>query len=40
MCITEELLTKVQIAFKSVVDIDPQTIILDSSLDDVPAWVR
>jgi acyl carrier protein len=34
----EQLLTKVQTAFKSAFAIDPQTITLDTSPDDVPAW--
>jgi acyl carrier protein len=34
----EELLTKVQAAFKSAFDVDPQSITLDTSPDDVPAW--
>jgi acyl carrier protein len=34
----EELLAKVQAAFKSAFDIDPQTITLDTSPDDVSAW--
>jgi acyl carrier protein len=34
----DELLTKVQIAFKSAFDIDPQSVSLDTSPDDVPAW--
>jgi acyl carrier protein len=36
--IMEELLTKVQTAFKSAFDIDPGTITLNTSPDDVPAW--
>jgi acyl carrier protein len=34
----EELLTKVQAAFKFAFSIDPRTITLDTSPDDVPAW--
>jgi acyl carrier protein len=34
----EELLTKVQTAFKSAFDIEPGTITLETSPDDVPAW--
>jgi len=34
----EEVLTKVQTAFKAAFDIDPRTITLDTSPDDVPAW--
>ena len=34
----EELLTKVQTAFKSAFDIDPQTINLNTAPEDVPAW--
>jgi acyl carrier protein len=34
----EELLTKVQTAFKSAFDVDPRTITLETSPDDVPAW--
>jgi len=37
-CIMEELLTKVQTAFKSAFDVEPGTITLDTSPDDVPAW--
>jgi acyl carrier protein len=33
-----ELLTKVQTAFKSSFGIDPRTITLDTTPDDVPAW--
>jgi acyl carrier protein len=38
ICIMEELLTKVQTAFKSAFDVDPRTITLDTSPDDVRAW--
>jgi len=34
----EEVLAKVQTAFKSAFDVEPQTITLDTSPDDVPAW--
>ena len=34
----EEVLTKVQTAFKSAFHIDPRTITLDASPDDVPGW--
>jgi len=34
----EDVLTKVQAAFKSAFDIDPRTITLDTSPDNVPAW--
>lgn len=34
----EELLTKVQGAFNVAFDIDPQTITIDTSPADVPAW--
>jgi acyl carrier protein len=34
----EELLAKVKAAFSSTFDIDPQTIALDSTPDDIPAW--
>jgi acyl carrier protein len=34
----EELLTKVQTAFQSAFAIDPRTITVDTSPDDVPAW--
>lgn len=34
----EELLTKVRAAFGSTFDIDPQTITLDSTPSDIPAW--
>jgi acyl carrier protein len=34
----EEVLTRVQSAFKSAFDIDPQTVTLDTTPDEVPAW--
>jgi len=34
----EELLVKVKDAFSSTFDIDPQTITLDSTPSDIPAW--
>jgi len=34
----EEVLTKVRTAFKSSFDIDPETVTLDTTPDDVPAW--
>ena len=34
----EELLAKVKVAFSSTFDIDPQTITLDSTPNDIPAW--
>jgi acyl carrier protein len=34
----EELLSKVQTAFKSAFDIDPRTVTLDTTPDAVPAW--
>jgi acyl carrier protein len=34
----EELLAKVKAAFSSTFDIDPQTISLDSTPDNIPAW--
>lgn len=34
----EEVLTKVQTAFKSAFDIDPKTITLNTTPDDAPAW--
>ena len=34
----EELLTKVQTAFKSAFDIDPRAINVNTSPDEVPAW--
>ena len=34
----EGLLEKVQTAFKSAFGIDPQTITLDTSPEDIPAW--
>jgi acyl carrier protein len=34
----EEVLNKVQTAFKSAFDIDPGTITLDTTPDEVPAW--
>lgn len=34
----KDLLTRVQTAFESAFDIDPRTITLDTSPDNVPAW--
>ena len=34
----QELLTKVQTAFKSAFDVDPRTITIETSPDDVSAW--
>ncbi len=34
----EELLAKVKAAFSSAFDIDPQTITLDSTPNEIPAW--
>jgi acyl carrier protein len=34
----EELLTKVQTAFQSAFHVDPQTITIETSPEDVPAW--
>ncbi len=34
----EELLAKVKAAFSSTFDIDPQTITVDSTPNDIPAW--
>jgi acyl carrier protein len=34
----EELLTKVRVAFSSTFDIDPQTVTLDSTPNDIPSW--
>lgn len=34
----EEVLTRVQSAFKSAFDIDPGTVTLDTTPDEVPAW--
>ena len=34
----EELLAKVQTAFKFAFDIDPQTITIDTTPDDLPVW--
>ena len=34
----EELLAKVKAAFSSTFDIDPQTITLESTPNDIPAW--
>lgn len=34
----EELLAKVRTAFNSAFDIDPQTITIDTTADDIPAW--
>lgn|GEM_PF-894181 len=36
--IRDEVLTKVQTAFKSSFDIDPKTITVDTTPDDVSAW--
>jgi acyl carrier protein len=36
--IMEEVLTKVQSAFKSAFDIDPRTITIDTTPEQVPAW--
>lgn len=34
----QELLTKVQLAFKSAFDIDPQTVTMDTTPLDIPVW--
>jgi acyl carrier protein len=34
----EDLLAKVQEAFKSAFDIDPQTVTIDTTPGDIPAW--
>jgi acyl carrier protein len=34
----EELLAKVRVAFGATFDIDPQTITLDSTPNDIPPW--
>jgi acyl carrier protein len=34
----EELLEKVRIAFQSSLDVDPQTITIDTVPSDIPAW--
>jgi acyl carrier protein len=34
----EELLTRVRAAFSSAFDIDPQTVTLESTPNDIPAW--
>ncbi len=34
----EEVLSGVQSAFKSAFDIDPKTVTLDTTPDEVPAW--
>ncbi|HLB89409.1 MAG TPA: acyl carrier protein [Terriglobales bacterium] len=34
----EDLLGKVQEAFKSAFDIDPQTVTIDTGPNDIPAW--
>jgi acyl carrier protein len=34
----EQLLTRVQDAFRSAFNVDPQLITLDTSPDDVPVW--
>ncbi len=33
-----EVLTKVQTAFKSAFDVDPKTVTLETTPDQVPAW--
>jgi acyl carrier protein len=38
IAVMEQLLEKVQSAFKSAFDIDPRNITIDTSPDDVPAW--
>jgi acyl carrier protein len=34
----EDLLAKVQEAFKSAFDIDPQTVTIDTTPNDIPVW--
>lgn len=34
----DELLTRVRSAFKSAFDIDPRTITIDTTPQDIPAW--
>jgi len=34
----EDLLAKVREAFKSAFDIDPQTVTIDTTPNDIPAW--
>ena len=34
----EEVLTKVQSAFRSAFDIDPRTITINTTPEDIPAW--
>jgi acyl carrier protein len=34
----EQVLAKVQSAFKSAFDIDPQTVTIDTTPNDIPAW--
>lgn len=34
----DEVLAKVQTAFKSAFDIDPNTVTIDTKPEDVPAW--
>lgn len=34
----EEVLGKVRTAFKSAFDVDPQTITIDTTLNDISAW--
>ena len=34
----EDVLIKVQTAFKSAFDIDPKTVTLDTTPDQIPAW--
>ena len=38
ICLLEEVLTRIQSAFKLAFDVDPQTVTLDTSPDDIPAW--
>jgi acyl carrier protein len=38
MSTMEQVLNKVQTAFKSAFDIDPRTVTLDTTPDNVPAW--
>lgn len=38
VCVDEKLLAKMQTAFKSAFNIDPRTVTLDTSPDDLPAW--
>jgi acyl carrier protein len=34
----DQVLTKVQAAFKSAFDVDPRTVTIDTTPDNIPAW--